>query len=72
MNDHRAKDACVHIKHHRRHRSESGVVGLQAVGQTTLDFGGGYLDYTPELCRVMWLGKFRPNVPVKYDRASNP
>ena len=68
LNDRQGEDACTRIKRRRERHWRDDPEPRQG---TPLN-GAGCLAFVPELRLVTWLGRFKPDVPIKYDGTTNP
>ena len=73
LNDRRGEDARTRIERRReRHRRDDRDVDPGVLGQVSSPHGAGCLAFVPELRKVTWPHKFKPDVPDRYDGQSNP
>jgi hypothetical protein len=72
INDRQAKDARIRIERNYHRCLEARNTDAREAELAALNYGGGCLAYSCQLRHVTWPATFRPSVPVKYDKTSNP
>ena len=73
LNDRRGEDARTRIERRReRHLRDDHDMDPGVLGQVSSPHGAGCLAFVPELRKVTWPHKFKPDVPDRYDGKSNP